>query len=139
MCSTQEWRQSLRIAGLLAGVLPLLAGGCGGEEGTSEFAPVYVAVAYGKLLPRGYRQGASPSEPMSTGVRANPSFAPSPRRQSFRLRPEGITQSFSTATIRPQDNAWYCSALIRETAWRCPWHQCPLVLERTRSHATAFA
>jgi hypothetical protein len=53
MCSTQHWRQSLRIAGLLAGVLPLLAGGCGGEEGTSEFAAVYVAVAYGTVTAAG--------------------------------------------------------------------------------------
>ncbi len=57
MCSTQEWRQSLRIAGLLAGVLPLLAGGCGGEEGTSEFAPVYVAVAYGTVTAAGVPAG----------------------------------------------------------------------------------
>ena len=49
MCSTEHWRQSQRIAGLVAGVLPLLAGGCGGEEGTSEFAPVYVAVAHGTV------------------------------------------------------------------------------------------
>ena len=53
MCSTQHWHQSLRIAGLLAGVLPLLAGGCGSEEGTSEFAPVYVAVAYGTVTATG--------------------------------------------------------------------------------------
>jgi hypothetical protein len=47
MYRTQTWNQSLRLAGLLAGVVPLLAGGCGSDEGTSEFAPVYVALAYG--------------------------------------------------------------------------------------------
>ena len=49
----QHWHQSLRISGLLAGVLPLLAGGCGSEEGTSEFAPVYVALAYGTVTATG--------------------------------------------------------------------------------------
>jgi hypothetical protein len=44
---------SFRIAGLLAGVLSLLAGGCGSEEGTSEFAPVYVALAYGTVTATG--------------------------------------------------------------------------------------
>jgi hypothetical protein len=51
--STQHRGQFLRIAGLLAGVLPLLVGSCGGEEGTSEFAPVYVAAAYGTVTTAG--------------------------------------------------------------------------------------
>jgi hypothetical protein len=34
-------------------VLPLLAGSCGSEEGTSEFAPVYVALAHGTVTATG--------------------------------------------------------------------------------------
>ena len=46
-------RRSLRNPGLLAGVLLSLAGGCRSDEGTSEFAPTYVAVAYGTVAATG--------------------------------------------------------------------------------------
>jgi hypothetical protein len=44
---------TLRMTWLLAGVLPFFAGGCGDEEGTSEFAPVYVAAAHGAVTTAG--------------------------------------------------------------------------------------
>ena len=46
-------RRSLRNAGLLAGALLSLAGGCQSDEGTSEFAPTYVALAYGMVAAAG--------------------------------------------------------------------------------------
>ena len=46
-------RRPLRKAALLAGVLLSLAGGCQSDEGTSEFAPAYVAVAYGTVAATG--------------------------------------------------------------------------------------
>jgi hypothetical protein len=37
----------------ILGVLALLAGSCGDDEGTAEFAPVYVAAAYGTVTTTG--------------------------------------------------------------------------------------
>jgi hypothetical protein len=41
----------------LAGVLPLLPAGCGDPGATSEFAPVYVAAAYGTVTTAGIPAG----------------------------------------------------------------------------------
>lgn len=49
----KQERRSPSIAWVLASMLPFLAGGCGEDEGTSEFAPVYVAAAYGTVTAAG--------------------------------------------------------------------------------------
>ena len=38
---------------MLAGLIPLLAASCGSEEGTAEWAPVYVALAHGTVTGAG--------------------------------------------------------------------------------------
>jgi hypothetical protein len=83
----------------ILGILALLASGCGEDEGTAEFAPVYVAAAYGTVTTAGVPAADVPFELMYIGVPASPSFAPTRRNHSVTPTPSAITQSRSTATI----------------------------------------